>query len=41
MTIRLVIGAGDKTLTSAEIDSVANSVVKKLTKNCGAEIRTV
>lgn len=40
VTIRLVIGSGEKTLTGAEIDAVANSVVKKLTKNIGADIRT-
>ena len=41
VTIRLVIGSGEKTLTGAEIEQVANSVVKKLTKNLGAEVRTV
>ena len=41
VTIRLVIGSGDKTLTSSEIEAVANSVVKKLAKNLAADIRTV
>ena len=40
VTIRLVIGSGEKTLTSAEIEAVASSVVKKLTKNLGADIRS-
>ena len=40
VTIRLVIGSGEKTLTSAEIESCANSVIKKLTKTVGAEIRS-
>ncbi|MBQ9748387.1 MAG: phenylalanine--tRNA ligase subunit beta [Clostridia bacterium] len=41
VTIRLVIGSGEKTLTSAEIETVAKSVVKKLTKAFSADIRTV
>ena len=41
VTVRLVIGSGEKTLTGAEIEAVANSVIKKLTKNIGAEIRSV
>jgi phenylalanyl-tRNA synthetase beta chain len=41
MTIRLVIGSGEKTLTSADIEQVANNIVKKLTKTIGADIRTV
>jgi phenylalanyl-tRNA synthetase beta chain len=40
VTIRLVIGSGDKTLTSAEIETVANSTLKKLAKTVGAEIRS-
>jgi len=40
VTIRLVIGSGEKTLTGAEIDTVANSVIKRLTKTLGADIRT-
>ena len=40
LTVRLVIGTGEKTLTGAEIEQVANSVIKKLTKNVGAEIRS-
>ena len=39
ITIRLVIGSDEKTLTGEEIESVANSVIKKLTKNIGAEVR--
>ncbi len=39
VTIRLVIGSGEKTLTGNEIEQVANSVLKKLAKNIGAEIR--
>ena len=41
VTIRLVIGSGEKTLTGAEIETVAKSVIKKLTKTIGADIRTV
>jgi phenylalanyl-tRNA synthetase beta chain len=40
ITVRLVIGSGEKTLTGAEIESVANSVVKRLTKTLGADVRT-
>ena len=39
VTIRLVIGSGDKTLTGAEIEAVANAAIKKLSKTLGAEIR--
>lgn len=39
ITIRLVIGSNEKTLTSADIEAVANSVVKKLTKQLGVDIR--
>jgi phenylalanyl-tRNA synthetase beta chain len=41
VTIRLVIGSGEKTLTGAEIEQVANSVLKKLSKGIGADIRTI
>ncbi len=41
VTIRLVIGSNEKTLTSSDIDAVANSVMKKLTKQLGVEFRTV
>jgi phenylalanyl-tRNA synthetase beta chain len=41
VTVRLVIGSDEKTLTGAEIEAVANNVVKKLTKNIGAEIRSM
>ncbi len=39
VTIRVVIGAKDKTLTSDEIEACANSVIKNLTKQLSAEIR--
>ncbi len=39
ITIRLVIGSSEKTLTSGEIESVANSAIKRLTKKLGADIR--
>ena len=41
VTIRLVIGSDEKTLTGSDIDAVANSVMKKLTKQLGVEFRTV
>ncbi len=40
VTIRLVIASNEKTLTSDEIENVAKSVIKKLTKGVGADIRT-
>ena len=40
LTIRLAIGSSEKTLTSAEIEEVANSVLKKLAKRFGAELRS-
>ena len=40
VTIRLVIGSDEKTLTGSEIEQVANSVLKRLSKNIGADIRT-
>ena len=39
VTVRLVIGSDEKTLTSAEIEQVANSAIKKLSKTVGAETR--
>ena len=39
VTIRLVIGSDEKTLTGAEIEQVANSVLKRLSKTIGADIR--
>ena len=39
VTVRLVIGSDEKTLTSAEIEQVANSAIKKLGKTVGAETR--
>ena len=41
ITLRLLIGSDEKTLTGAEIEAVANSALKKLNKNIGADIRTV
>ncbi len=41
VTVRLVIGSADKTLTSAEIEAVANSVVKRIGKTFDAGVRTV
>ena len=40
VTIRLTIGSDEKTLTSQEIESAANQVMKKLGKKMGAELRT-
>ncbi|MBE6630519.1 MAG: phenylalanine--tRNA ligase subunit beta [Ruminococcaceae bacterium] len=40
VTIRLVIGSDQKTLTGDEIEQVANSVLKRIAKTTGAEIRT-
>ncbi len=39
VTVRIVIGAEDRTLTSEEIEACANATMKNLTKNLGAEIR--
>ena len=39
VTIRLTIGSKEKTLTSDEIESAANSVMKQLGKRLGAELR--
>ena len=40
MTVRLTIGARDKTLTSTEIEEAASNVLKKLVKRFGAELRS-
>ena len=40
VTIRLVIGSGEKTLTGSEIDAVAANVIKRLTKTLGIDMRT-
>ena len=40
VTIRLTIGSEEKTLTSQEIESAANQVMKILGKKMGAELRT-
>ncbi len=39
VTIRLAVGAHDKTLTSDEIEALANAVIKTLTKDIAAEVR--
>ena len=39
VTLRLTLGSAEKTLTSNEIENAANSVVKRLTKQLGAEVR--
>ena len=39
LTLRLSIGSKDKTLTSAEIEEVASSVLNKIAKRFGAELR--
>ncbi|MBR5460595.1 MAG: phenylalanine--tRNA ligase subunit beta, partial [Clostridia bacterium] len=41
VTVRLVIGSSEKTLTSSEIETVANSVVKRISKTFDAGLRTV
>ncbi len=40
VTIRLVIGSNEKTLTSSEIEACANGVVKFLSRELGGEMRT-
>ncbi len=40
VTIRLTLGSNEKTLTSNEIEACANTVIKFLVKNLGAEMRT-
>ena len=40
VTVRLAIGSKEKTLTSAEIEDVANGVINKLVKRFGAELRS-
>jgi phenylalanyl-tRNA synthetase beta chain len=39
ITVRLIIGSSDKTLTGAEIEQVAESCLKKLKKQLGADAR--
>ena len=41
VTVRLVIGSDEKTLTGDEIEQIANSVLKRITKSTGAEMRMV
>ncbi len=40
VTLRLIIGSDEKTLTGAEIETVATSAMKKLQKTLGADIRS-
>ena len=40
VTVRLVIGSNEKTLTGAEIESVADSVMRKIAHVMGAEVRS-
>ena len=40
VTIRLTIGSEEKTLTSQEIEKVADQVLSKLSKKVGGELRT-
>lgn len=40
VTIRLIIGSDEKTLTSQEIEHTSNQVIKRLEKGIGAELRT-
>ena len=40
VTVRLAIGSKEKTLTSVEIEDVANGVINKLVKRFGAELRS-
>ena len=40
VTIRLVISSNEKTLTGPENKQVANSVLKRISKTLGAEIRS-
>lgn len=40
ITVRLVIGSSEKTLTGDEIEAVAKSTIKKLSKTIGADVRT-
>ncbi|MCL2046453.1 MAG: phenylalanine--tRNA ligase subunit beta [Oscillospiraceae bacterium] len=39
ITLRMLIGSMEKTLTSAEIESCANTVIRRLTNTLGAELR--
>ncbi|MCD8118229.1 MAG: phenylalanine--tRNA ligase subunit beta [Lachnospiraceae bacterium] len=40
VTVRLAVGAADRTLTSEEIEKCAGRIIKQLTKVLGAEIRS-
>ena len=40
VTMRLIVGSNEKTLTSNEIEACANTVIKFLTKTIGGEMRT-
>ncbi|MBR6916618.1 MAG: phenylalanine--tRNA ligase subunit beta [Clostridia bacterium] len=39
VTVRLIIGSDEKTLSGAEIDAVADSVMRKITHTMGADVR--
>jgi len=41
VTFRLLIGSPNRTLTSAEIENYAKTVIKRLTKSLGAELRNI
>ena len=40
VTLRLTIGSAEKTLKSEEIEAIANTAIKRLTKTLGGEMRT-
>ena len=40
VTLRLTIGSAEKTLKSEEIESIANTAIKRLSKTLGGEMRT-
>ena len=40
VTVRLVIGSSEKTLTGEEIETVANAVMRKINHKLGADVRT-
>ena len=40
VTVRLVIGSSEKTLTGEEIENVANAVMRKISHKLGADVRT-
>ena len=40
VTVRLIIGSNEKTLTGEEIENVANSVMRKIAHTLGADVRS-